>query len=240
MHSWQVQLTVPMGNAADNCEMLLQPYDLLELYPVLATLAERAIADGVTLAPGNNIGYYGPYGQLILGRGREELVYYTGCDAGTRTLGIEADGAIKGCPSLPTSPYTGANIRDVSLATIMADAPALQINKTPRFTEEAVAHLWGFCKGCEYANLCRGGCNWTAHVIHGRRGNNPYCHHRALEHDRQGRRERLVRATPAPGLPFDHGTFAAVVEPNDAPLPADEWNAGPNDRPHAIPVATTI
>ena len=31
------------------------------------------------------------------------------------TLGIEADGAIKGCPSLPTSAYTGGRIRERSL-----------------------------------------------------------------------------------------------------------------------------
>ena len=37
------------------------------------------------------------------------------CGAGRATLGIEANGAIKGCPSLPTAEWTGGNIRDAKL-----------------------------------------------------------------------------------------------------------------------------
>jgi hypothetical protein len=47
----------------------------------------------------------------------------------------------------------------------------------------------------------------------GRPGNNPYCIHRALDHERRGLRERLVRVQPAPGEPFDHGRFETIVEP---------------------------
>jgi hypothetical protein len=56
----------------------------------------------------------------------------------------------------------------------------------------------------------------------GRRGNNPYCHHRALVHRSQGLRERFVRVEAPPGEPFDHGRFDLVVEPHDAPLPDRE------------------
>src|SRR5688572_5010981 len=41
VHSWQIQLTVAMGRAADRPEWILQPYDLLELFPVLGQLAAR-------------------------------------------------------------------------------------------------------------------------------------------------------------------------------------------------------
>lgn len=58
-----------------------------------------------------------------------------------------------------------------------------------------------------------GGCSWTAHVLFGRPGNNPYCHHRALELLAQGLRERVVRVEAPPGLPFDHGKFDCLVEP---------------------------
>ena len=53
----------------------------------------------------------------------------------------------------------------------------------------------------------------------GRPGNNPYCHFRARMLAERGLRERLVPASPAPGAPFDHGTFDLVVEPLDAPEP---------------------
>jgi hypothetical protein len=32
----------------------------------------------------------------------------------------------------------------------------------------------------------------------------------------QGKRERIVKVTDAPGEPFDHGTFQIVVEPLEA------------------------
>ena len=71
--AWQMALTVPMGRAAEQPELLLQPVELLELYPLLAELAMRAERDGVFFLPGNNIGYYGPYERLLrrgAGRGR--------------------------------------------------------------------------------------------------------------------------------------------------------------------------
>jgi hypothetical protein len=58
-----------------------------------------------------------------------------------------------------------------------------------------------------------GGCTWTSHALFGRPGNNPMCHYRALEMDKAGLRERLVKVKDANGLPFDHGEFEIVVEP---------------------------
>jgi hypothetical protein len=57
----------------------------------------------------------------------------------------------------------------------------------------------------------------AADVLFGRPGNNPFCHHRALELARQGLRERIVRTQAPEGLPFDHGRFEIVEEPWPAP-----------------------
>ncbi|MEH2414186.1 nif11-class peptide radical SAM maturase 3 [Nostoc sp.] len=220
--AWQIQMTVPMGNAADNADILLQPHELLDVYPMLARVARRAYQEGVQLQAGNNIGYYGPYERLLRGRGKEdEFSFWQGCGAGLSTLGIEADGAIKGCPSLPTTAYTGGNIRDHALHEIIESAEELRFNLGAG-TPEGTKHLWGFCKTCEYAELCRGGCSWTAHVFFDKRGNNPYCHHRALTHAEQGMRERVVPKVKAQGLPFDNGEFELIVEPTDVLLPAND------------------
>lgn len=58
-----------------------------------------------------------------------------------------------------------------------------------------------------------GGCTWTSHSLLGRPGNNPMCHFRALEMDKKGLRERLIKVKDAPGHAFDHGEFALIVEP---------------------------
>lgn len=203
--TWQVQLTVAMGRAADNDELLVQPYELLEIYPVLFDLWERAKIHGIDLIPGNNLGYFGPYEHAW--RGRSEYAHFKGCNAGLNTLGIEADGTIKGCPSLPTTPYGGGNIRDLTLEKIWNESEELAFNRT-RTTDD----LWGRCKTCYYADVCRGGCSWTTHTLLGRTGNNPYCHYRAIELAKEGLRERIVKVADAPGRPFDFGGFEIVEE----------------------------
>ncbi len=47
--------------------------------------------------------------------------------------------------------------------------------------------------------------------LFGKPGNNPLCHHRALEMEKRGLRERLVPVARAPGEPFDHGLFEDTV-----------------------------
>lgn len=218
MKAWQLQMTVPMGRAADNAEILFQPAELLDFYPILARIVKRAFTQGVLISSGNNIGYYGPYERLFRGGGDpKEWTFWQGCQAGLAVLGIEADGAIKGCPSLPTGPYTGGHIRDRSLRDIVANTPELTLN-----LNESTEHLWGFCQTCDYARVCKGGCSWTAHVFFDRRGNNPYCHHRALTLASRGQRERVKRVRRAEGLPFDNGEFELLLEPYDAPWPTDD------------------
>lgn len=208
--AWQLAMTVPMGRAADRPEILLQPSELLDVFPMLNELAGWAQRDGVLFYPGNNVGYYGPYERRLRSMQGSGAIW-EGCQAGMNTIGIEANGVIKGCPSLPTAAYTGGNIRETPLREILQTAE-LKFNAR-QGADEGASHLWGFCQGCEYAELCRGGCTWTAHVFFGRRGNNPYCHHRALVRQREGVRERLVLKERAAGLPFDHGKFELVEEP---------------------------
>jgi radical SAM protein with 4Fe4S-binding SPASM domain len=203
--AWQIQLTVAMGRAADDPALLLQPEDLLELFPLLAKLKERCDEAGVALWPGNNIGYFGPYESIL--RAGMQRGHMASCGAGCTTLGIEANGAIKGCPSLHTVPWTGGNIRDASLRDIWERSAPLRYMR-----DRTVADLWGYCRTCYYADVCRAGCTWTAFSLFGKPGNNPLCHHRALEMRRQGKRERLVQVEAPPGAPFDHGKFEIVVE----------------------------
>jgi hypothetical protein len=56
----------------------------------------------------------------------------------------------------------------------------------------------------------------------GKPGNNPFCHHRALEMQRAGKRERIERVEAAPGMPFDAGRFQVVEEDLPAPREAAE------------------
>ncbi len=211
--AWQIQLTAPLGRAADRPDMLLQPWQLVDVVPRIAALKRRATADGIALTPGNNLGYFGPEETLLRSLAGDRD-HWQGCQAGRFVLGVEADGGVKGCPSLQSAAYVGGNLRERPLREIWDRAPELAFTR-----RRTVDDLWGFCRTCPFASVCMGGCSFTAHAVLGRPGNNPYCHFRARELAKAGLRERLVPATAAPGVPFDCGTFELVVEPLDAPEP---------------------
>ena len=205
-HGWQLQLTVPMGRAADEPEVLLQPYDLLDVMPRLAALKRKLTPLGVKVVTGNNIGYFGPYDHLL--RQSFPCGHSTQCVAGRYGLGIEANGDIKGCPSLPTDGWVGGNIRTQKLVDIWERSEPLRFQRVRKEDQ-----LWGLCRDCYYADECHGGCTWMATSLFGKPGNNPFCHHRALELEKAGKRERVERIQAPAGTPFDHGRFRAIIEP---------------------------
>ncbi|MBS1150996.1 MAG: radical protein [Myxococcaceae bacterium] len=211
---WQVQITVPLGRAADRPAMLLQPWDLIDLLPRLAALKKRAFEDRVVIFPGNNLGYFGPEEGVMRSPRPDMHDHWRGCQAGKLVMGIESDGAVKGCPSLQTTSYVGGSLKEQPLEKIWNEAPQLAFTR-----KRTVEDLWGFCRTCPFAETCLGGCTFTAHSLFGRPGNNPYCHFRAKSLAAEGKRERLVLKQAAPGNPFDNGMFEIVLEAIDAPDP---------------------
>jgi radical SAM protein with 4Fe4S-binding SPASM domain len=201
IRAWQVQITAALGRAADWPLMLFQPYDVLDYVPKLAALKQRCNAAGVSLSPGNSVGYFGPY-ETVLRSDERGPAHWEGCGAGSATIGIESDGTFKGCPSLQTDDYTAGNLLEQSAEEIWRTSPSLQ--KLRSVTRE---DLWGFCRECYYADVCKAGCTFTAHALFGRPGNMPYCFHRAETLRQRGVREVLVPVAKAPGRPFDYGRF---------------------------------
>ncbi len=203
VRGWQLQLTTPMGRAADGERLVLQPWQLEALMPRLQLLAGVMAERGCLLYAANNLGYFGPCeGDLRVGG------HWHGCAGGRFSIGIQSDGHLKACASLPTEAYRAGSIRERPLAEMLEDDPRLLA-----VADRDVADLEGFCRECYYAELCRGGCVWTAHTFLGRPGDNPFCHHRVIELKARGLRERLVREAAAPGQAFDHGRWAVVREP---------------------------
>lgn len=238
---WRAQLTAPMGRAADHPEWIVQPYMILEIIDTLAELqaeaAARAQARGIPeeaafrITLGNNVGYYGPHEHVLRSRPGRPDRFFAGCQAGQYVMGIESDGTVKGCPSLPTAPYVGGNVRTLDLADIWRSGEAMMFTRD-RTREE----LWGFCATCYYADVCRAGCSFTAHSTMGRRGNNPFCYHRASELRKRGVRERLVHAEQAPGDPYDFGRFTLREEPWSESESSESSEAPAEPRRRSLPV----
>lgn len=216
---WQLQLTVACGNAADDEALLLQPYELPPLFDRLAALVREARRDGIQIFAGNNVGYFGPHEHLWRSL-TEEIVPWEGCQASETTLGIEADGEIKGCPSLDKYRYSGGNVRDRPIAEIWADM-ADTVSRRVR------PELWGLCGTCYYADRCDAGCTWTSGAVMDKPGNNPFCDYRARELARLGLREKVVRTEPAPGIPFDLAKWRLDVETLDGEPAVSPARVGP-------------
>jgi len=212
VYGWQVQLMVPMGRAAEADDLWLQPYDLLEIMPRIAAARKKCDERGIKLWPGNNVGYFGPYEDLLRAD-RSRTGYSSGCGGGVRVMGLEANGDVKGCSAMGSEGFVGGNARERSLRDIWDNAPEL------RFARGFVLDdLWGFCRTCYYGEHCKGGCLWTSSTLLGKTGNNPYCHHRALEMLARGKREHLTLVRAAPGRIRDTARFELGEE--DAP---PEW-----------------
>jgi radical SAM protein with 4Fe4S-binding SPASM domain len=218
IYGWQVQLMVPMGRAADEPSLWLHPYDLLELFPRLAQLRHRADQDQIPLWPGDNVGYFGPFEDTLRGD-KMPGGCSGGCGGGVVAIGIEANGDIKGCSAMASEGFVAGNVRKDSLEALWENAAELKFSRC--FTKDV---LWGYCKTCYYGEECKAGCIWTSNTLLGRYGNNPYCHHRALEMLAQGQRERLVRVREAPGKVRDCALFELELEP--AP---EDWAARMRD-----------
>jgi radical SAM protein with 4Fe4S-binding SPASM domain len=224
VEAWQVQLTGPMGRAADQPDWILEPWRIVDVIRSLADIQREAAVEWragkaklFNVVPNNNIGYFGPYEQILRSRPGSPETHFQGCIAGIYGMGIESDGTVKGCPTLPTASYAGGNVRDTKLEELWETSEVLRFARD-RTTDE----LWGFCKTCYYADVCRAGCSWTVHTTLGKRGNNPFCYHRVVELRKKGVREKLVHKAAAPNTPYDHGLFELALEPwpDDATEPA--------------------
>ncbi len=170
---WQLQIGVPRGNMCEHRNFVIQPEDLPQLEEFILRVRRE---QKIRLDAADNIGYFGKNEELLR-RGiykQRKLPFWTGCFAGIQAMGVEANGDIKGCLSLPTFPeFIEGNIREEPLAKIW--------NKPGNFSYNRDFHtglLKGDCAGCEYDFVCRGGCKSTAVCFSGSVFNNPYCLHR--------------------------------------------------------------
>lgn len=210
VRSWQIQITTPMGRAADRPEMILQPYDLIDLMPRLAAVKAKAFKEGLLMMPGNNLGYFGPEETLLRSMSEKGVDHWMGCSAGKYVMGIESNGGIKGCLTLQSQRYVGGNVKESSVKELWESTEELAT-----FRSRTVDDLWGYCRECIFAENCMGGCGFTSFSLFGRMGNNPYCHYRARTLAKSGVRERLVSKQAPNKNAFDGGLFDLVVEDYD-------------------------
>ena len=188
---WQVQLGTPTGNLADHLEMVLEPQTMLSLVPMIAGWCRDSKMPKVY--PGHDVGYFGEPEEHLRDP-KAPIPYWTGCSAGCHVIGIESNGNIKGCLSLPSAKngvdaFVEGNIRETPLREIWKRKGAFAYNRSFSLDD-----LGGFCKTCDYAEICRAGCTWMSFSQAGSVRDNPYCYWRQIK-------EREAGVAPARHLP---------------------------------------
>ena len=173
--TWQVQIGVPMGNMAEDQENVLRPEDVGQLVPRLVSLRRQGRAPLVVAA--DNVGYFGDAEEELREPGRR-VNFWVGCRAGIDVLGIESHGDVKGCLSLPSGlngrqDFVEGNLRRKPLPEIWQSPDAFAYNCKFR-----VEDLRGACAGCEFGEICRGGCTWTSVAHSGHPHDFPHCYYR--------------------------------------------------------------
>ena len=124
-------------------------------------------------------------------------------------IGIESDGTVKGCPRCRPRPTPAATCASMSLEDIWEHAPSSRFTRD-RTTDE----LWGFCRTCYYADVCRAGCSWTAHTHARQARQQPVL----LPPRRRSSRSRAsasasCQVSARRNEPYDFGRFEIVEEP---------------------------
>lgn len=158
VQNWQVQVGFDFGNLSDHPELLLPPAALEKILPTVARLKQE-LRGRLRIDPADDLGYYTEHEQIFRGEdaGEDDIDFWTGCVAGIRSIGIEANGNIKGCLSMQTDAFVEGNVRDTPLPTLWNRPGAFAWTRSFHLDQ-----LGGECRACEYAQYCRGGCSWMA------------------------------------------------------------------------------
>jgi radical SAM protein with 4Fe4S-binding SPASM domain len=161
---WQIQAAGDGGERLNRAD-LLRP---LEFYFAALFIARARATYSWTALPVIGAHDFG-YCSTRLPSLRMPGQVWAGCGAGRNTLGIQSDGGVKGCLSLPGA-FVVANLRERALAEVWEG------DTFASWREPVTRH--GFCADCPHGEACEGGCTELAITYSGRRGDNPMCLYR--------------------------------------------------------------
>jgi len=160
--AWQIQIADPIGRFPKSLHLSLEEFYSVALF--IASTRQKYSLKEMPITGAHCIGYNSRMLPNITLSTR-----WTGCQAGLTVLGIQSDGGVKGCLSLPNS-FVEGNVRAKSLIEIWSD-PEFCIY-TRQFKAE---NLNGDCKDCKFGKSCKGGCNAVSTSLTGKTHSDPFC-----------------------------------------------------------------
>ncbi len=150
--AWQIQICIPIGRFPKELVITRE-----EFYTIALFIAINQKKYSYRRLPLIGAHCFGHFSRFIPNLG---LTPWVGCQAGLSVLGIQSNGNIKGCLTLPDE-FIQGNVRTQSLKEILT---RLRSNKRK---------LNRLCVNCDLVNSCMGGCLGTAYALNC--FEDPYC-----------------------------------------------------------------
>ena len=159
--AWQIQLATPVGRFPQ--KLMLSKNEFYSAAVFIASLKKQYSIKEMPVMGAHNFGYCSQILPNIM------LLPWIGCQAGLTALGIQSDGGVIGCLSLPDK-FVEGNIRKTNLKDIWKNPNSFSYNR--KFSKK---DLHGECRLCKYGKRCKGGCLTVSTALTGKNHCNPYC-----------------------------------------------------------------
>jgi radical SAM protein with 4Fe4S-binding SPASM domain len=162
--AWQIQMGTPFGRFPSTLTLSLEEFYAVAMF-IAATKKQFSVKE-LPITGAHCMGYHSSVlPNLMVG-------LWKGCYAGMNVLGIQSNGGIKGCLSLPDD-FIEGNINEVNISDVWNNADAFNYNRNFRKDK-----LKNYCNECKYGYSCRGGCISSSISLAGKTHCNPYCLYR--------------------------------------------------------------
>ena len=159
---WQIQIAAPMGRFSK--EKMLSKEEFYAAGMFIAASRKKYSIEELPVVGAHSLGYNSKILPNI-----NIVPCWKGCQAGISALGIQSNGGVKGCLSLPEE-FIEGNVREEHLSEIWNYPLFCSYNR-----EFQVENLNGNCKGCKYGKKCKGGCLTMSVAVTGQKNADSYC-----------------------------------------------------------------
>jgi radical SAM protein with 4Fe4S-binding SPASM domain len=158
---WQLQIAIPLGRFKKDLLLSKEEY-----YAAAIFIASSRSKYNIKELPIIGTHCFGYYSKKL----RNPMVFpWNGCQAGISAIGIQSNGDVKGCLSLPPE-FIEGNVRESNLSEIWEKPGFCSYNRDFKETD-----LNNECIGCKNGKKCRGGCLGVSIGISGKSNGDPYC-----------------------------------------------------------------
>ncbi|MCK4364475.1 MAG: radical SAM protein [Thermoplasmatales archaeon] len=160
--AWQIQIADPIGRFPKKFHLTEKEFYSLALF--IATSRKKYGIEKLPVMGAHCIGYHSKVLPNVMLSPRWE-----GCQAGMSVLGIQSNGNVIGCLSLPDN-FVQGNILEKSIKEIWNDSSFCAFNRN--FSKE---QLKGNCIDCKHGKSCKGGCAAVSISTAGKLHSDPFC-----------------------------------------------------------------